>query len=71
LRLSHIGKVENDLYCVHRYFFQRDSEMFAEMFTLPDTPGEQQEGSSDDRPLHLDGQDPTDLEAFLSLLYPE
>jgi hypothetical protein len=64
--------VENVLYRVHRYFFQRDSEIFAAMFTLPpgSIPGEQQDGSSDDRPLHLKQQDPTDLEAFMSLLYP-
>ena len=60
--------MKNVLYRVHRYFFQRDSEVFAQMFTLP--PGKQ-DGSSDDQPLHLEDQEPRDLEAFLSLLYPE
>ncbi|KIM83541.1 hypothetical protein PILCRDRAFT_36543, partial [Piloderma croceum F 1598] len=41
------------------------------MFTLAGIPDKQQEGSSDDHPLHLNEEEPTDLEAFLSLLYPE
>ena len=59
------------LYCVHRYFFVRDSEMFANVFTLPATPGQPQDGSSDEHPIFLHGEKSADLEAFLSLLYPE
>jgi len=71
LRFLHTGQVENVLYRVPRHFFQRDSEMFAQMFTLPVAHGKPQDGSSDDQPLHLEDQEPGDLEAFLSLLYPE
>ena len=49
----------------------RDSEMFANVFTLPATPGQPQDGSSDEHPIFLHGEKSADLEAFLSLLYPE
>jgi len=63
-------QVQNILYRVHRYFFERDSVVFAGMFTLPDTPGHQQDGSCDGQPISLHKEEPADFEAFLSILYP-
>jgi hypothetical protein len=44
------------------------------MFTLPgpdnSRPGQKQDGSCDDQPIVLPGQEPADFDAFLSVLYP-
>jgi len=65
------------LYCIHRYFFDRDSPTFKDMFTLPQGEGKladgsdaSPEGTSDDSPIELPDQSENDLECFLELLYP-
>ena len=63
-------QVEITLYCVHRYFFVRDSETFRDMFTLPLEDREIPEGNCEDNPIHLHGESSEDFEAFLSVLYP-
>ena len=66
--------MQDILYRVHQYFFERDSEIFASMFTLPgpDNPRSEhkQDGSCDDQPIVLPGQESADFDAFLSILYP-
>jgi hypothetical protein len=64
-------KVSNTLFKVHRFHFHRYSDIFREMFTLEAPEGEQAEGTSDEHPIKLDGQNIEDLENFLSFLYPE
>jgi len=57
--------VEETLYKVHRYFFQRDSSIFASIFS--DSVGR---GSSDDDPISLVKVTVKDFDRFLSILYP-
>ncbi|KAG2015420.1 hypothetical protein CC2G_008693 [Coprinopsis cinerea AmutBmut pab1-1] len=57
--------VESVLVRVHRYFFQRDSPVFASMFSLPPPPGEGPEGASDEGPIVLEGVKLGDFERFL------
>ncbi|KAJ7350784.1 hypothetical protein DFH08DRAFT_741953 [Mycena albidolilacea] len=62
--------VENTLYRVHRYFFERDSAIFATMFSLPPVVGERPEGEVIENPIVLEGVDALDFDRFLSVLYP-
>jgi len=60
-------QVDGMLYCVHRYFFSRDSVYFSTKFT--------QLGVRDHEPLRtvvsLGDVERKDFEAFLSVIYPE
>jgi hypothetical protein len=60
-------QVDGTLYCVHRYFFSRDSVYFSTKFT--------QLGVRDHEALRLvvslGEVDRKDFEAFLSVIYPE
>jgi hypothetical protein len=60
-------QVENTRYKMHRYFFQRDSEIFASIFALPTGPSQ---GSSEYNPIRLVGVKSHDFDLFLSMLYP-
>ncbi|KAJ7721484.1 hypothetical protein B0H16DRAFT_1335241, partial [Mycena metata] len=62
--------VENTLYRVHRYFFERDSAVFASMFTLPSAAGLRPEGEVVENPIVLEGVNAVDFDRFLSILYP-
>ncbi|KAJ7133736.1 hypothetical protein C8R43DRAFT_894956, partial [Mycena crocata] len=62
--------VEKTLYRVHRYFFERDSAIFASMFTLPSAAGERPEGEVVENPIILEGVSALDFDRFLSILYP-
>ena len=63
IRMLQIG---GTLYCVHRYFFSRDSAYFNYKFTHV--------GVRDHESLHtiisLDDIERKDFEAFLSVIYP-
>jgi hypothetical protein len=63
-------QVETTLYRVHRYFFERDSAIFASMFTLPSAAGERPEGEVVENPIVLEGVNTLDFDRFLSVLYP-
>jgi BTB/POZ domain-containing protein len=60
-------QVDGTLYCVHRYFFSRDSDYYSTKFTQLDI--------RDHEPLStiisLVDIERKDFEAFLSVLYPE
>jgi hypothetical protein len=60
-------QVDGTLYCVHRYFFSRDSVYFSSRFA--------QLGIHDHEALpitiSLGNIDRKDFDAFLSILYPE
>jgi len=59
------------LYRVHRFFFNRDSEIFRGMFDLkPPTAGQDEEGSSNRNSIELKGQDKNDFECFLPYFTP-
>lgn len=66
--------VGSTLYCIHKYFFHRDSPTFKDMFTLPQGDADHldatPEGTSDDNPIVLHDQIQNDFECFLKLLYP-
>ncbi|KAL4073206.1 hypothetical protein V8B97DRAFT_197711 [Scleroderma yunnanense] len=65
---SCILRVGNTLFNVHRSILSRDSSSFATLFTLPqgDTP---EEGTSDARPIVLQGDTPNEFRNFLWALY--
>jgi len=60
-------QVDGTLYCVHRYFFSRDSVYFSTRFD--------QFGIRDHEaypvPISLSNIERNDFDAFLSILYPE
>ncbi|KAF7356245.1 hypothetical protein MVEN_00956000 [Mycena venus] len=63
-------KVEECLFNVPRYHFERSSEIFATTFTLPAGDGVHVEGQSDDNPVFLGGISSADFRALLRVLYP-
>jgi len=68
--LTHvIFQVENTLFTVPKYHFERN-EVFATGFMLPSPPGEQPEGSSEEKPIKLEMVEKKDFEAFLRILHP-
>ena len=55
---------------VPRYHFERSmEEPFTSMFTLPVPPGEI-EGTSDQKPIKLEGISSLDFQRLLEVLYP-
>ncbi|KAF9262674.1 hypothetical protein L218DRAFT_867238 [Marasmius fiardii PR-910] len=63
--------VENILYKVHRYFFQRDSGIFDAMFSLPPPQdGKRPEGEDESNPIVLLGVESNDFDRLLTLFYP-
>ena len=66
VRLKKMPQVDGTLYCVHRYFFSRDSVYFSTKFS--------QLGVRDHEALHtvisLSDVERKDFEAFLSVMYP-
>ncbi|KDQ55180.1 hypothetical protein JAAARDRAFT_343722 [Jaapia argillacea MUCL 33604] len=61
--------VEKTLFKVHRYFLQRDSQVFHDMFSCPHEPGSEAEGLSDERPIHIPQIKSNDFEALLWVYY--
>ncbi|THU77833.1 hypothetical protein K435DRAFT_595972, partial [Dendrothele bispora CBS 962.96] len=61
--------VEGCLFRVPRFHFETSSEVFRDMFTLPQT-GKQEEGDSDANPIKLEGIKAADFECLLKVLYP-
>ncbi|KAJ3538684.1 hypothetical protein NMY22_g5068 [Coprinellus aureogranulatus] len=62
--------VEETLFKIHRFFFQRDSAIFSSMFSLPIPKNERPEGEAEDKPIILHGIKSVDFERFMSILYP-
>jgi len=63
--------VENHLFRVHRFFFQRDSPVFKTMLSLPVAEGRVAEGSSDDLPIFLEQVKSSDFAQLLWVYYNE
>jgi len=66
-----VFRVEDTLYRIHRSFLIRDSTYFSEMFNTLPLPAEEEsaEGSSDENPINMKGQDKAEFECFLSFYY--
>jgi hypothetical protein len=61
--------VDNYLYRVHRYFFERESGYWRQRFSAPSPPGQPPKGSSDYSPWPLPGVNPVDFSRFLWVFY--
>ncbi|RPD57424.1 hypothetical protein L227DRAFT_230802 [Lentinus tigrinus ALCF2SS1-6] len=61
--------VENYIYRVHRYFFERESAWFREKLGAPSPAGQQPKGSSDANPFPLDDVAADDFSKFLWVFY--
>lgn len=66
---TRIIQVENVLFRIHKYIVSRDSQTFADMFTVPAPPDTAPEGSTDENPIELFEQSKADLECFLEIMY--
>jgi hypothetical protein len=62
-------QVENTIFRVPRFQFERHSGVFATTFSLPQ-PAEGAEGSDDKNPITLDGIKSLDFQTLLKILYP-
>ncbi|TFY62874.1 hypothetical protein EVJ58_g3589 [Rhodofomes roseus] len=62
------SKREGHLFRVHRYFLERDSELFRGMFACPPTEASS-EGQTEETAIHLPDVTPFELECLLSFLY--
>ncbi|KAJ7117490.1 hypothetical protein C8R44DRAFT_738389 [Mycena epipterygia] len=63
-------KVEDRIFKVPRYHFERNSEIFAATFSLPVAYDDHAEGQSDENPLVLEGISSVDFHRLLKVLYP-
>lgn len=61
--------VENWIFRVHRYFFERESQFFREKLGAPPPPGQPPKGSSDVNPFTLDDIREEDFSRFLWVFY--
>jgi len=61
-------QVDGCLFRVPRKPFETESVVFQDMFSLP-SDGQEQDGTSDARPLYLDGVKKEDFRLFLSVLF--
>ncbi|EDR13128.1 uncharacterized protein LACBIDRAFT_322584 [Laccaria bicolor S238N-H82] len=68
---SCIFLVQNTLFNVHRSILSKDSSSFSAMFSLPQGPpsSSPSEGSSDNNPIILHGDTPSEFRHFLWALY--
>lgn len=62
-----VFSVEGTLFCVHRYFFDRESDYFSQEFSKPDE--DIPRGSSDAHPFVLNGITKQDFTRFLWVFY--
>jgi hypothetical protein len=62
--------VEDTLFRVHRFIFQ-NSEVFQDMFSVPQGDGGTIEGTDDEHPLVLPGYLAYDFEQLLKVLLPQ
>ena len=65
--------MEDTLFRVHRYYFTRESQIFADMFSLPvggaDGSSGTIEGKSDSSPIDIPGVTTQEMESFLAFVY--
>jgi len=70
--IFHINQVEDTLFRVSRQYFVEKSPIFRDMFSIPQIQieGSSPEGSSDEKPLRLEGISKVDFERLLKVMYP-
>ncbi|KAJ7099477.1 hypothetical protein B0H15DRAFT_771079, partial [Mycena belliarum] len=61
--------VENKLFRLHRYFFERESKFFKVQLAVPATPGGQRIGTADDNAIMLDNVKSADFAKLLWVFY--
>lgn len=61
--------VEEYMFCVHRIFFERESQKFRQMFEEPAAPGENPAGSSAGTAFKLEGVTANEFSKFLWIFY--
>ncbi|EIN06746.1 hypothetical protein PUNSTDRAFT_54142 [Punctularia strigosozonata HHB-11173 SS5] len=61
--------VQQILFRVHSYFFERESIYFKHRLSCPTSPGQDREGSSDTNPVILDDVSSEDFGRFVSVFY--
>ena len=73
IRHSRRGRlqVEDTLFRVPRRYFEQESEIFRTMFQLPVAEGIAPDGSSNERPLLLEGVNKEDFRQLLKVMFPE
>lgn len=62
-------QVENYIFRVHRYFFERESAYFREKFAIAAPPGQQPRGASDANAFPLEDVMANDFSRFLWVFY--
>jgi hypothetical protein len=62
-------QVDGVLFCVHRYFFLRESSTFRDMFTTTSSKCASLAGLSDDKPVVLENVESVDFARFLWFFY--
>ncbi|KAK7472383.1 hypothetical protein VKT23_000499 [Stygiomarasmius scandens] len=62
-------QTDDNLFRLHRYFFERESPKFQELFKRPPPPGKKTIGSSPEVPIILPDISTEDLETFLWVIY--
>jgi hypothetical protein len=65
-----VAQVEDNIFNVPRYHFERSSEIFAGMLALPADDSVNVEGRTDENPVVLEGISSADFRALLKALYP-
>lgn len=65
-----IFQVEDRLFKVPRYNFERKSDIFEAMFSLPQIVGRDPEGSNESAPVKLEGVSKLDFQKLLEVMYP-
>lgn len=63
------SQVENYIFRVHRYFFERESAYFREKFAVAAPPGQPPRGSSDANAFPLEDVLANDFSRFLWVFY--
>lgn len=69
LTIFNFGQVENYMFRVHRYFFERESAFFREKLAIPAAAGQSVRGSSDSNPFSLEDIQAVDFSRFLWVFY--
>ncbi|KAF8181819.1 hypothetical protein BJ912DRAFT_605494 [Pholiota molesta] len=61
--------VDNVVFRVHSFFFERDSAKFRAFFETPVSPNTARSGSSESKPIVIKNSSPTDFAKFLYIFY--
>ncbi|KAG2015317.1 hypothetical protein CC2G_008600 [Coprinopsis cinerea AmutBmut pab1-1] len=66
-----VFRAENELFQVPDLYFVKGSQFFRDMFELPTPSGQPADGSSEDRPLVLEGIRAAEFLSLLKVMYPQ